>query len=45
MAGARCNTLSLYSADVVKKFEDIRTKLDREETAAFQQIGQTFEIR
>lgn len=35
----------LYSPDVVKKFEDIRAKLGRQETAEFQPIGQTFEVR
>ena len=35
----------LYSSDVVRKFEEIRTKLERQETTEFQPIGQAFEIR
>ncbi len=35
----------LYSLDVVKKFEEIRTKLELQETDQFQPIGQTFEVR
>ena len=34
----------LYSTDVVKKFEEIRTKLELQETDQFQPIGQTFEL-
>ena len=34
----------LYSSDVVRKFEEIRTKLERQETNEFQPIGQAFEI-
>ena len=34
----------LYSPDVVKKFEEIRTKLERQQTDEFQAIGQTFEV-
>lgn len=34
----------LYSLDVVKKFEEIRTKLEHQETDQFQPIGQTFEV-
>ena len=34
----------LYSR-VVKKFEEIRAKLERQETDEFQAIGQTFEVR
>ena len=35
----------LYSSDVVRKFEEIRTKLERQEITEFQPIGQAFEIR
>ena len=35
----------LYSPDVIKKFEEIRTKLERQETDEFQPIGQSFEVR
>jgi YgiT-type zinc finger domain-containing protein len=35
----------LYSPDVVKKFEDVRAKLERQETGDFELIGQTFEVR
>ena len=35
----------LYAPDVVKKFEEVRTKLERQETGEFQPIGQTFEVR
>jgi len=35
----------LYSRDVVKRFEEIRTKLARQETEEFQPIGQAFEVR
>jgi len=35
----------LYSPDIVKKFEEIRTKLQRQETDEFQPIGQSFEVR
>ena len=35
----------LYSRDVVKKFEEIRTKLERQETDDFEPIGQSFEVR
>ena len=34
----------LYSPEVVRKFEDIRAKLERQETDEFQQIGQAFEV-
>jgi hypothetical protein len=37
--------LSENSPDVVKKSEDIRTKLERQDSAEFQQIGQSFEVR
>ena len=35
----------LYSVDVVKRFEEIRTKLERQDTEEFQPIGQAFEVR
>jgi YgiT-type zinc finger domain-containing protein len=34
----------LYSSEVVKRFEEIRAKLERQETAEFQPIGQSFEV-
>ena len=34
----------LYSPDVVRRFEEIRTKLERQETDEFQPIGQAFEV-
>ena len=33
-----------YSPLVAKKFEEIRTKLERQETDQFQPIGQAFEV-
>lgn len=35
----------LYSTDVVKKFEEVRAKLERQETDEFEKIGQAFEVR
>ena len=35
----------LYSVDAVKRFEEIRTKLERQDTKDFQPIGQAFEVR
>jgi len=34
----------LYSPETVKWFEEIRTKLERQDTAGFQPIGQTFHV-
>jgi YgiT-type zinc finger domain-containing protein len=34
----------LYSSEAVKRFEEIRAKLDRQETSEFQPIGQSFEV-
>jgi len=34
----------LYSPDVVKRFDEIRKKLERQETDQFQAIGQTFKV-
>jgi YgiT-type zinc finger domain-containing protein len=34
-----------YSLDVVNKFDEIRTKLEREETDKFQVIGQAFGVQ
>jgi YgiT-type zinc finger domain-containing protein len=34
----------LYSSEAVKRFEDIRAKLERQETSEFQPIGQSFEV-
>ena len=33
----------LYAADTVKRFEQIRQKLERQEVAEFQPLGQTFQ--
>ena len=33
-----------YSPEVVRKFDEIRTKLERQETDQFQPIGQAFEV-
>jgi YgiT-type zinc finger domain-containing protein len=35
----------LYALDVVKRFEEIRAKLERQETAEFEPVGQAFEVR
>lgn len=34
----------LYSAEVVRRFEQIRQKLERQEVAEFQPLGQTFQV-
>jgi YgiT-type zinc finger domain-containing protein len=34
----------LYSQDTVRRFEEIRAKLDRQETAEFQPLGQSFQV-
>lgn len=34
----------LYSSEAVKRFEDVRAKLERQETSEFQPIGQSFEV-
>jgi YgiT-type zinc finger domain-containing protein len=34
----------LYSQETVKRFEEIRRKLERKEVANFQPIGQSFEV-
>ncbi len=34
----------LYSQETVKRFEEIRRKLERKEVASFQPIGQTFQV-
>lgn len=34
----------LYSVDDVKRFEEIRGKLERQETSEFQPIGQSFQV-
>ncbi len=34
----------LYSAETVKRFEQIRQKLERQEVAEFHLIGQTFQV-
>ena len=34
----------LYSQETVKRFEDIRAKLERQETGGFRMVGQSFQI-
>ena len=34
----------LYSQDVVRRFEQIRTKLQRQEVSEFQPLGQSFRV-
>ncbi len=34
----------LYAAETVKRFEQIRQKLERQEVAKFQPLGQTFQV-
>ena len=34
----------LYSQETVKRFEQIRSKLERQETAEFQLVGQSFQV-
>ena len=34
----------LYTQDTVQRFEDIRAKLERQETQEFQQVGQSFRV-
>lgn len=34
----------LFSPDTIRRFEDIRAKLERRETADFQLIGQSFQV-
>jgi len=34
----------LYSQEAVKRFEEIRSKLERQETAGFQPLGQSFQV-
>jgi YgiT-type zinc finger domain-containing protein len=34
----------LYSQDTVRRFEQIRAKLERQEVAEFQPLGQSFQV-
>ena len=34
----------LYSQEIVKRFDEIRKKLERKEVANFQPIGQSFQV-
>ncbi len=34
----------LYSPETVKRFEDIRAKLERQDTAEFKPIGRAFQV-
>ena len=35
----------LYSQETVRQFEDIRKKLEHQETAEFQPLGKSFEVK
>ena len=35
----------LYSEETIRRFEDIRTKLERHDTADFEPIGTAFQVR
>lgn len=34
----------LYAAEIIRRFEQIRQKLERQEVAEFQPLGQTFQV-
>ncbi|WP_447974755.1 YgiT-type zinc finger protein [Nitrospira sp. Kam-Ns4a] len=34
----------LYSQDTVRRFEEVRAKLERQETAEFRPMGQSFQV-
>jgi len=34
----------LYSTEIIRRFESIRTKLERQEVADFQPLGQSFQV-
>lgn len=34
----------LYTPEVIKRFEEIRSKLEREEISDFQPVGQAFQV-
>ncbi len=34
----------LYTQETVRRFEEIRAKLERQETAAFEPIGKSFQV-
>jgi YgiT-type zinc finger domain-containing protein len=34
----------LYSQETVQRFEEVRTKLQRQETSEFQLVGNTYEV-
>lgn len=34
----------LYSQETVRRFEEIRAKLERQETAGFEPLGQSFQV-
>ena len=34
----------LYSQDIVRRFEEIRAKLERQETDTFRPMGQSFQV-
>jgi YgiT-type zinc finger domain-containing protein len=35
----------LYAEDAVRRFEQIRAKLEREDTADFEPVGSTFQVK
>lgn len=35
----------LYSQDTVRRFEEIRAKLERQQTSDFQLLGQSFQVK
>ena len=35
----------LYSQETVRRFEEIRTKLHRQETSEFEEVGLSFQVR
>ncbi len=34
----------LYSQEIVKRFEEIRAKLERKQTSGFRHVGESFEV-
>ncbi len=34
----------LYSQETVKRFEEVRAKLERQDTAEFKQVGRAFQV-
>ena len=42
--GLRCGE-RLYSQETIRRFEEIRRKLEREDTQGFEAIGRLFQVR